>query len=376
MRLRALASVLCNAAALSAQAPGVSPRADARAALHPVVLISIDGLKPEYVLDADQHGLKIPHLRALLARGAHASGVIGVVPTVTYPSHTTLVTGVAPARHGIFSNTTFDPLRKNHDRWYWYASDIRVPTLWNAVMRAGGTTANVHWPVTVGAKITWNLPQYWRTGEPDDRKVVEALSTPGLVDALEHEDGAPYADGMDETIEGDELRARFAVRLLERERPDLMLAYFTALDHEQHKSGPFSPAACATLERIDAIVGAMTRAASLAYGGRETLVVVSDHGFMRTSRALNLIHAFREAGLVDYTAGADERPKGWRATLWPAGGAAAVVLNDTTKLALRDSVGRLLQRLAADTANGIDRIIENTELRRRGGFPGAAFLVV
>jgi predicted AlkP superfamily pyrophosphatase or phosphodiesterase len=118
MRRRVLSLLVVCAIRLGAQATG--------ATAHPVVLISIDGLKPEYVLQADEHGLKIPNLRGLVAHGAHASGVIGVVPTVTYPSHTTLVTGVAPARHGIVSNTTFDPLNKNQEGWYWYASDIRV----------------------------------------------------------------------------------------------------------------------------------------------------------------------------------------------------------------------------------------------------------
>src|SRR5437016_13435102 len=79
-----------------------------------VVLLSIDGLKPDYVIEATKHGLNIPNLKKLLASGAHASGVQGVLPTVTYPSHTTMLTGVAPARHGIFYNTTFDPLHKNH----------------------------------------------------------------------------------------------------------------------------------------------------------------------------------------------------------------------------------------------------------------------
>src|SRR4029078_3450929 len=79
----------------------------------PVVLISIDGLKPDYVLEADKHGLKIPNLRRLLAEGAYADGVTGVLPTVTYPSHATMVTGVAPATHGIIANSPFDPFSKN-----------------------------------------------------------------------------------------------------------------------------------------------------------------------------------------------------------------------------------------------------------------------
>jgi predicted AlkP superfamily pyrophosphatase or phosphodiesterase len=342
---------------------------------HPVVLISIDGLKPEYVLQADAHGLRIPNLRALVARGAHASGVVGVVPTVTYPSHTTLVTGVAPARHGIITNNTFDPLNRNRGGWYWYASDIRVPTLWDAVMNAGRTVGNVHWPVTVGARITWNLPQYWRTGEADDRKLVRALSTPGLYDAMERDVGSPYADGIDETIAGDELRARFAGRMIESRHPALMLAYFTALDHEQHGSGPFSPTSLATLERIDAIVGALVAAAARAYGPDVVIAIVSDHGFQRTTRAVNLIHAFRSAGLVDYAAGADDKPTAWRAAIWPGGASAAIVLKDTTDARTRTRVVQLLRSLAADDASGIERVIDAAELHRRGGFPGAIALV-
>lgn len=360
---------------LGAQAGRPAPTSAAQRAARGVVLISIDGLKPEYVLQADAHRLRIPHLRAMLARGAYARGVVGVVPTVTYPSHTTLVTGVAPARHGIYANNTFDPLGRNQGGWYWYASDIRVPTLWDAVMASKRTVGNVHWPVTVGARITWNLPQYWRSGEADDRKLVAALSSAGLYDSLEREVGTPYADGKDESIEGDELRARFAVRMIEGKRPAFMLAYFTALDHEQHVHGPFSPAALATLERIDVVIGSLVNAARRTYGEDGAVIaVVSDHGFFPTSRALNLVHAFRKARLVTSSDDAPNAPTAWRATPWSGGGSAAVVLADSVP-ALRDSVGRLLRELAADSATGIERVIDRAELDRRGGFPGAAFLV-
>lgn len=128
-----------------------------------VVLISIDGLKPEAVLQADAHHLKVPNLRRMVADGVYADGVIGVLPTLTYPSHTTILTGVSPAVHGIYSNTTFDPLNKNAQGWYWYSEDVKVPTLWDAAHSAGITTANVYWPVSVGAHVDYNLAQLWRT---------------------------------------------------------------------------------------------------------------------------------------------------------------------------------------------------------------------
>ncbi len=120
--MRRTAIVLVLAAAGSALALG--PDAPASPTRPPLVVLSIDGLRPTDVLQAAQHGLRVPHLRRLVADGAHASGVVGVLPTVTYPSHVTLVTGVSPARHGILANQPFDPMARNMGGWYWYAEDI------------------------------------------------------------------------------------------------------------------------------------------------------------------------------------------------------------------------------------------------------------
>ncbi|HLJ87195.1 MAG TPA: ectonucleotide pyrophosphatase/phosphodiesterase [Candidatus Angelobacter sp.] len=340
----------------------------------PVIMISIDGLRPDYVFEAQRYGLKIPNLRMFVERGSYASGVHGVLPTVTYPSHTTLVTGVSPAKHGIEANTTFDPFERNLGGWYWYAEDIKVPTLWDAAAEAGITTANVHWPVTVGAHITYNLPQLWRTGTEDDRKLVRALSTPGLLASLERELG-PYVDGISETIEGDENRARFAVRLLEQKKPGFMLAYFTALDHVQHETGPLSPQSFAVLERIDAIVGQLLQTAKAASSGRAVVAVVSDHGFVQTTHDVNLVTAFREAGLIQFesTQGQQEKVKSWDAEPWISGGSAAIVLKDPADAQVLSKVKTMLDKLTSDPANGIERVLDQREMHEMGGFSTAAF---
>jgi predicted AlkP superfamily pyrophosphatase or phosphodiesterase len=348
--------------------------AQAAQSSRPVVMISIDGLRPDFVLQADRYGLKIPNLRSFLENGSFASGVLGVLPTVTYPSHTTLVTGVSPARHGIEANTTFDPLNLNYGGWYWYSEDIKVPTLWDVAAGAGLTTANVHWPVTVGARITYNLPQIWRAGTNDDRKLLRSVSTPGLLARLESDLGA-YADGISETIEADENRARFAARLLELKKPDLMLAYFTALDHTEHETGPYSPQSRAVLERIDAIVAQLVHAAQQAYGSRAVIVIVSDHGFEQTEHEVNLMAAFREAGLVQFESPQGQKIKSWDATFWPAGGSAAVVLRDPSNTQVIGKVKGLLEKLASNPGSGVDRILDGQEALRLGGFPGASFII-
>ena len=193
--LRALSrmvGVLCLVASLGCGA--VVPRDGPAAPL--LVMISVDGLRPDYVTAAEAHGAKVPNLQRFMKEGAYAEGVIGVVPTVTYPSHTTLVTGVWPVKHGIWANTTFDPVQKNYQGWYWYTEDITAPTLWDAAAQAGRTTASIQWPVTVGANITWNIPEVWRAGTTEDAKLIRALSTKGLLDEAAAELGA-YRGGID-----------------------------------------------------------------------------------------------------------------------------------------------------------------------------------
>ncbi|MEC7931792.1 MAG: ectonucleotide pyrophosphatase/phosphodiesterase, partial [Pseudomonadota bacterium] len=282
--------------ALDASALTLAVPALARA--EPVLLISIDGLRPGDVLEADKRGLSIPNLRRFVKEGAHATGVTGVVPTLTYPSHTTLMTGVSPARHGIVANNSFDPMGINQGGWYWYAQDVRTPMLWEAATKAGLSTGNIHWPVSVAAKgVTWNLPQIWRTGHADDARLLDALATPGLKAQLEAVVGQPYAMGIDESLAADQNRARFASALIAAHKPDFLTVYFAALDHEEHASAPGSAAAKAVLEKIDGIVGDLVAAEMRAHPDA-VIALVSDHGFEATHTAINLYRPFIDAGLI------------------------------------------------------------------------------
>ena len=283
-----------------------------------LVMISVDGMRPDYITEADAHGAKVPNLRRFLKEGAYAEGVVGVVPTVTYPSHTTLVTGVWPAKHGIFANTTFDPLQQNQGGWYWYTEDIHVPTLWDLAAAAGRTTASIQWPVTVGAAhITWDIPEFWRATTPDDAKLLRALSTPGLLDDAKAELGE-YRGGIDTSAAADENRGRYTEWILEKKRPALLTLHLSALDHIEHETGPFSPESIAVMESIDATIGKIRATAERLAPGRAYIAIVSDHGFVRTDSQLNLFPLFRDAKLISV----NDKGKitDWKAMPWPAGG--------------------------------------------------------
>ncbi len=285
-------------------------------------MISIDGLKPEYYTDADRLGLEIPNLRRLMQNGAWADGVVGVLPTVTYPSHTTLITGATPSVHGILSNYIFDPMGISNAAWTWYAEDIRVPTLVDVAEASGAVTAAVSWPVSVGMNADWNFPEYWRTGSSheSDVKLLAALSTRGLLSDVASWRKKPFP-AVTELDDGD--RTDVARWILERKKPDLMLFHIYDLDSAQHSHGPFSAEALKSVEESDALVGEVLASLRKSGGEANTIVaIVSDHGFLPYSRTLKPNVLLKQEGLVRF----DEagKVKEWDAIFVADGGSAAL----------------------------------------------------
>jgi predicted AlkP superfamily pyrophosphatase or phosphodiesterase len=340
----------------------------------PVLMISIDGLRPADVLEAEQRGLKIPTLRRLVAHGAYATDVLNVIPTVTYPNHTTLITGVRPAVHRIDNNVAFDPLFKNQEGWEWYAEDIKVPTLWDAVHASGGVVASLGWPVSVGAKsIDDNVPEYWRARTDDDIKLLRTLCTPGLVAQLEQASGTPLsAIGSDTNPPADEAKASFAAALYRLKRPAFFTLHLSSLDHVQHQYGPGTPEAHAALERIDADVAKVLAAAREAEPAL-IVAVVSDHGFAPLAHEVNLYKPFIDAGLIKLGP-SSHKPTSWEAEPW-GGASAAVVLARPNDPDLKAKVKALLDKLAADPTYAIDRVIDADGIEQRGIGRQASFYI-
>ncbi|MGH9760928.1 MAG: alkaline phosphatase family protein, partial [Blastocatellia bacterium] len=213
---------------------------------------------------------------------------------------------------------------------------------------------------------------YWRAENAEDRKVIRALSTPGLLTEAERAVGQ-YTDGNDYSVEGDLRRAPFSTYILKTKRPGFMVCYFGALDEEEHKSGPYSPQAFAVLEKLDSIIGRIRSAAVESGGGHAFVCVVSDHGFMRTDKEVNLNSALRQAGLIEV----DEKGsvKSWRAFAWYAGGSAGIMVRDRSDEAARKKATEVMIGLVSNQSSGVDRIIYPSAIPSPGGFPDSAFVV-
>lgn len=355
--------------------PGTGARG--RAADH-VVLISVDGFRPEFYLD---ERWPAPMLQRMAREGAHARAVRGVMPTVTYPSHTTLVTGAVPARHGILYNQPFEAGGQS-GRWYVEHDSIRVPTLWDAVRAAGGTTAAISWPVTVGAPIDWNVPEFWsvrgREGELTGAAAHAAalrsrVTPPGLLEEIEAAALGRFPDfywGRNRSRE--DAVGAMAGYLIERYRPNLLLVHLNQTDYHQHAFGREHPEVRLALAAVDRAIARMVEAAGRAgILERTAFVITGDHGFVDIDTRIQPNVWLVEAGLHG-----DRPDRGaWRAAFHPAGGSAFLRLRAPGDSATLDQ----LRRILADLPEGVRarfRVIEGAELAALGADPTSPLALV
>ncbi len=366
----AVLAVACAASGCSAAggAGHGAPAGERRA-----IVVSIDGLMPAVYTAPDAHGLAVPTLRAMVRGGAWARSARSVMPAVTYPAHTTMATGVEPGAHGIVGNRAFDPLERNKEGWRWYAEDIRAPALWDAVEASGRTAALVSWPVTVGARASFLVPEYWRAGTPEDQKLLRALSTPGLLERVE----ARFPDlwrRLTPPNVSDEASVDVAVHLIETAAPDLIMIHIWMVDENQHVGGPWSPRARAAIENADRQLARLIAACRRRGVWDQTaLFVVSDHGFATAHTVVSLAALLRERGLI--AAGPGGVLASWRAAVQSNGGTAYIYLADPGDAEAARMVRELLATLSTGPDAVVRRILEPPAIRALGGDPTAALAV-
>jgi predicted AlkP superfamily pyrophosphatase or phosphodiesterase len=348
-----------------------------------VIIISLDGLDARYLNRRDEYGLRIPTLRRLMAGGATARGVTSVYPSVTYPAHTTIVTGALPWRHGILGNEIFEsPDDKQTGELHWFARDIKADTLWDAASRAGLKTAMVSWPASAGAG-DYSFPEILSIGGglQATLQLVKANDRPdGLVEELERRDPQLYSKASaDET---DDLRTRFAEYMITEKHPDLLLVHLFDLDHFEHLYGPFTPESFAMLEKLDGYVARILTAAERAGTMNETAIfIVSDHGFKPIGKQVNPSVLLAQAGLLmtrevkDVQGSYRMEIVDWRAVPFVTSGSCSIILRDPKDAETLRKVRAIFKPLAGKKGSGIFRVIEADEVRRLGANPRAALML-
>lgn len=267
-----------------------------------VIVVSLDGLAAYLV---DDPKAPLPTIRRLAREGSIAEGGMKVSnPSVTWPNHTTLVTGVRPEKHGVLANgvlvrggvgtpTVVDPKRDQSDL-------VRRPTIIDVAHAAGLATGEINWPCTRGSQALDDsfpdVPDTLTHSSPRLRRELVAMGLlPDESDASFKAYSGPSRDYV---------WTEAACHVIRERKPNLLLIHLLNVDSIHHSLGAQSAAGYTANAYADACLSKIVDAIDDA-GIREktTLIVVSDHGFTLTPKAIMPNVLLRQKGLLKVTAG-------------------------------------------------------------------------
>jgi predicted AlkP superfamily pyrophosphatase or phosphodiesterase len=316
-----------------------------------VVVISLDGF-PAYALDDAR--LPIPTLRMMQREGVAAAAMRPINPTVTWPNHTSIVTGVDASVHHVLVNGLLEgqhdgpvSIHPNADK----SVLVHAQTIYDAAHEAGLKTAQADWvAIHNSGTIDWEFAESPDPKSPlaqqllrEGRLTDQQLATFTHAGSQEWRDNL-YTDAM--------------VDVIRDHRANLILLHLLALDSTNHKYGPKSAASDTAMAFLDDKVREVVNAVKAAHAMKHTtLFIVSDHGFGEVDHLIRANMVLREAGLLDAQAG------GTLQGAWavPEGGFSLVYVD---RNAPADTTAKL-QQIFAKT-EGVERVFTPAEFQAVG----------
>ncbi|MBI4903037.1 MAG: alkaline phosphatase family protein [Acidobacteria bacterium] len=317
-----------------------------------VVVISIDGLAASAWKDPR---FPAPNMRLLAREGVIANGMVPPNPTVTWPSHTTMMTGAPPSVHGVLYNGL--PVRGGDraplkvEPWRPKQELVQTETLYDKFHAAGMTTAQVDWVAIYNAPtVTWQFAEVPDPNGPIEKEMIAA----GLVTVDEVK-----TFNRGNPAWRDQIWTQAGVHILKRHKPNLLLFHLLNTDSLNHAAGPRTAASWAGYALADFYVGQILDAIKAAgLSGRTTVFLVSDHGFKTARRIIKPNAILREMGLHRETNGKVECD----VHVIPEGGTAMVYFTNPARK------GELAAQIAEKFrgVEGVGSVIEPKEFEALG----------
>ena len=330
-----------------------------------VIVISEDALFFE-----DTEVLKqLPVFGSVWDQTARVERVRSIYPSVTYPCHTTMMTGCYPDRHGIVNNELSNVTERSSD-WNWFYDKVKVPSIFDAAKEKGLSTAAVFWPVTGNCgSIDYLIDEYWpqREGESAQECFSFSGSSPEVIKScvepnlwmLKHRIH-PYCD---------EFVFASACSIIREYKPNLLMIHPANIDGYRHQTGLFSPLVTHGLHEIDNWLGWIINATKDAGIYEDTdFFIVSDHGQININRVVcpNVILA--RNGLI--SVGEDGNVTDYTAMVKSSGASAQVFLKNPSDEEAYKKTHQVLKEMCEEGIYGISRVYTAEEAKQEEHLAG------
>ena len=307
----------------------------------------------------------LPNFRKYLEGGACVKTVKTCYPTITYPAHTSIATGVYPDRHGVTGNDVFFPEPVARP-WCWFHEQCRATDIFTYAKRAGLCTAGVFWPVTGNhPDIDHLIDEYWTQGDGDTKReaFIRSGTSPEIMKIVDR-----YVDGLVERHHpiADRFVINCAADIIREYSPDLIMIHPANIDGYRHHTGLFNGKVSEGIRETDEWLGQLCRAAEDAGAlDRTNVVLISDHGQLEIKRSVKLNVLLADAGFLTVRDGVITKR---RAYIRSGGMCAYCYVYDK---AAKDDVYAYLCRLRDEGVFGISEVLTEEESRAKHRLGGS-----
>ena len=322
-----------------------------------VILISIDGWAHQYF---DDPQCQMPAVKALAAQGVRARRMECSFPTVTWTNHTTLVTGVHPAKHGVLANEYFDRATRKKvplipDPLFNKDEIVKVPTIYDAAKAAGLSTAAVIWPASRGAKtLDWTVP------DVGEQQLFEKYGSPSLLEdaraaGIPIEKQAEWCKlGNPGKAQRDYMYSQLAQLIIKKHKPSFLALHLVSLDSFEHSNGRQVPEAYWAANDSDNRVADLVRATEEAgIRDKTTFIITTDHGFVTFTKSINANTALRKGGFVKSVLGKSLAPDSAVFAMAEGGACFVYVLDDANRDSILSHITPILSKL-----EGVEGVVQ------------------
>lgn len=260
---------------------------------HRLIIISLDAVGSE-----DLEFLKtLPNFKRLYENAAVCEHVESVCPSITYPAHTSIVTGKKPIHHGVVNNTLVQPRRPKPD-WMWQRKYVKGTTLYDEAIKKGYKTAALLWPVTAKSRIKYNLPEVLANRPWQNQIIVSAVNGTMSYELELLKRFGHLRDGVRQPALDDFVH-QSALYTIRKYHPDMMLIHYTDVDTNRHIYGVHHQKVTEALRRHDKrlleLINALEETGDME---KTTIIVLGDHYQMDVERVVYFNYLFKEQGFL------------------------------------------------------------------------------
>lgn len=332
-----------------------------------VIVISFDAVSEEDL----EFLSKQPNFSKLIKNGALIKNVESVYPSLTYPSHATIVTGKYPKNHGVINNTVLDFKNDNPD-WYWYRKYIKGDTIFDLAEKSGMKTCSILWPVTARSKITYNMPEIFCTKRYDNQILKSALAGSKIYQVNMNKRFGYLRQGMDEPYL-DNFATEVAKKTIRELKPNLILLHLIDSDSQKHKYGIENKEVIESLKRHDERLGEIIESLKLAGIYEDsTIIALGDHSQINVNNVIKLNSILMKNDLINVNG---NKIKSYKAIAKSCDGSSYIYLKNKNDVETRKKVRDILNELKNKYSNVIEEVYNNEEIKNLGADINASFMI-